>query len=81
MNAYAMAEGRGVVYVEGFTVRPPVWPRNESQGADRSEFAVLSWTRECGRCPICARESRARSRTTRSTLIWEIPGKTMLGSG
>jgi hypothetical protein len=24
MNAYLMAEGRGLVYVEGFAVRPPV---------------------------------------------------------
>ena len=33
------------------------------------------WTRGCVRCPMRVQERRARSRTSRSTLIWEIPVK------
>src|SRR5512135_1065933 len=42
-------------------------------GWELLNLAVFPWPRECGRCPIQVQESRARSRTTRSTLIWEIP--------
>jgi hypothetical protein len=63
---------------------PPLGPQLDAQRAvgvsgrasdfaDRSNLAVFSWTRGCGRCPMRAQESPARSRTTRSTLIWEIP--------
>src|SRR5262249_10378576 len=45
----------------------------DEEDTDRSDRAVFPWTRECGRCPRRVQESRARSRTTRSTLIWEIP--------
>jgi hypothetical protein len=44
--------------------------------ADRSDRAVFLWTRQCGRCPMRLQESRARSRTTGSALIWEIPVNT-----
>ena len=40
--------------------------------ADRANLAVFCWTQECGWCPMRVQESRTRSRTTRSTLIWEI---------
>ncbi len=36
-------------------------------------LVVFPWTWECGGCPMRVQESRARSRATRSTLIWEIP--------
>ena len=36
---------------------------------------IIPWTRAFGPRPIRVQESRARSRTTRSTLIWEIPVK------
>lgn len=39
------------------------------------EFAVYPLTPECRACPMRLHESRARSRTTRSTLIWEIPAQ------
>ena len=31
------------------------------------EECLFSWTQQCGRCQMCAQESRVRSRTTRST--------------
>ena len=43
--------------------------------ADRSTSPISTffhWTRGCGLCPIRVQVSRTRSRTTRSTLIWEI---------
>lgn len=36
-------------------------------------LAVFPWTLERGRCPMRVQESWARSRRTKSTLIWEIP--------
>src|SRR4029077_16741415 len=39
-------------------------------------LAGFPWTQECGRCPMAVHESRARARTTRSTLIREIPAET-----
>ena len=41
--------------------------------ADRPDFAVFPSTQGCGLRPIRVQESRARSRTTRSTLLREIP--------
>ena len=37
---------------------------------------LIPWTPAFGPSPIRVRETRARSRTARSTLIWEIPGRT-----
>ena len=36
---------------------------------------LIPWTRAFGPSPIRVQEARARSRTARSTLIWEIPGQ------
>jgi hypothetical protein len=39
----------------------------------RPKLAGFPWIRECVRCPMRVQEARARSRASRSTLIWEIP--------
>src|SRR3954452_10451084 len=36
---------------------------------------LIPWAWAFGPSPIRVQESRARSQTTRSTLIWEIPGQ------
>src|SRR4051812_8919 len=38
----------------------------------------FTWTRGCGACSMRAQERRARSRTTRTTLIWESQVMTKL---
>src|SRR5688500_10387967 len=60
-----MDEPKGVVGTPGRASTLPTAPN----------LAVFPWTQECGRCPMSVQERWARSRTTRSTLIWGIPVK------
>src|SRR4051812_42987512 len=48
-------------------------PRCARTDGSAPNLVVFPSTHECGRCPMRVRESRAKSRTTRSTLICEIP--------
>ena len=45
-----------------------------------SHQAGFPLTREYVRCPMRVQESRAGSRPSRSTLIWEMPGKCLSGT-
>jgi hypothetical protein len=72
-----------LIVIDGLPWGEGGWPKDEPKGAVGASgrasglpTAPISpffcWTPECGRCPMRGQESRTRSRTTRSTLIWEI---------